>query len=183
MEKENYSQLELFSGQTAASSPKPCLSSRVMIFLKNYERTLLIVMGFLITSVISFSLGVERGKRNMAMKDSVLRLDMAAKKELPPLQVRPLAQAQKLTLAPAPVAVQANKQSMGAFTVQVASYLKRELAQKEAQSLKKKGVSAAVIPKGKYFILCAGNFSDRRSAEMLLTRLRKQYRDCRIRTM
>ncbi|MCX5713630.1 MAG: SPOR domain-containing protein [Candidatus Omnitrophica bacterium] len=174
MERENYSQLELFSGGSSVAFPKPCLSSRVVSFIRSYEKVILVTMGFLITGIIFFSLGVERGKRCVVVSNSASRMDMAIKKEVPRIQPVPVAAAK--VAAVKAVAVQA-------FTIQIASYLKRDLAQKEALALNKKGISAAIFPKGNYFMLCAGNFSDRRSAEMLLARLKKQYRDCMIRKM
>ncbi|MCX5697193.1 MAG: SPOR domain-containing protein [Candidatus Omnitrophica bacterium] len=222
MENENYSQLELFSASAPAASPKNLrLSSRVLSFLRHYERVILVVMGLLITSVIAFSFGVERGKRCVVNFPRV-NLDAQASVVLPSLRATPpkaagrsnpafkiasvaslprndnravlvkvpkqpvVSQVQAFT----PLEKTANRERNSltgftptAFTVQIASYVSRDHAQKEAISLSKRGIPSTVIPKGKYFILCAGNFSNRQAAETFLTKLKKQYRDCQVRKM
>ena len=47
--------------------------------------------------------------------------------------------------------------------------------------LKKKGLSTLVLPKGRFIVLCVGRFSDKQTAQPVLTELKKQYRDCFIR--
>ena len=69
------------------------------------------------------------------------------------------------------------------YTVQVASFQTRKYAQKEAEVLRKKGFSPLVLPKGKYSILCVGNFSSRETAKPLLSKLRQRYRDCFVRRL
>jgi len=71
----------------------------------------------------------------------------------------------------------------GRFTVQLASYQNKTLAQKEAQNLKKNGYTPLIIPKGKYLILCVGNFTDESKAKSILSKLKKQYNDSRIRRL
>ncbi len=205
MENENYSQLELFTGSAPVASPKNLhLSSRVLSFLGHYESVILVVIGLLITSIIAFSFGVERGKRCAVNLPQVSRPAPVVAAQIPARivpkaitqtsrqpAVSPVAQA-FTPLEKAQTARPVRKEfsngvkernSLTGFTVQIASYASRDYAQKEALSLNKKGISAAVIAKGKYFILCAGNFSNRQAAEMLLTKLKKQYRDCMVRKM
>jgi cell division septation protein DedD len=137
-------------------------------------------MGFLITCLIAFALGVERGRR-YASSLSLPRPPpgQAAQAMAPPVKV---AVAARQLIAQREMSIN-NPPLASGFTVQIASYQKREYAQREALSLNKRGITAIVIPKGSYFILCAGRFSDRRDAEQLLGRLKKQYRDCWIRRM
>jgi hypothetical protein len=65
----------------------------------------------------------------------------------------------------------------------VASYQSKTHAQKEAEALRKKGVTPLVLSKGDYIIVCVGNFSNRDAAKSLLLDLRKRYQDCYIRRL
>lgn len=200
MEKQAHSQLELFSQDTPQARPNPCASSRVLCFLKQYEKAILILMGFLVTSVVSFSLGVEKG-RKMFVSNSSMRMDMAMARVvlrpavlaagpkdkflLPEKQAKP--QVVPLPRPPAPQAnspaQNAKEKKQGIFTLQLASYQKRDFAQKEAAVLSKKGIAAFVLAKGNYFVLYSGNFPSRQAAKMLLAKFKKQYRDCIVRRL
>jgi hypothetical protein len=64
VEKQDYSQSELFSapdnsGQYKGRLPKNPFFLRI----RGYEKAMLLIMGLVLISIISFSLGVERGKR------------------------------------------------------------------------------------------------------------------------
>ena len=64
VEKQDYSQSELFSpsdngGQYKRQLPKNSFFLR----FRGYEKVMLLIMGLVLTSIISFSLGVEKGRR------------------------------------------------------------------------------------------------------------------------
>ena len=64
VEKQDYSQSELFStgdnsGQYKGRSP----GNPFLLRIRGYEKAMLLIMGLVLTSIISFSFGVERGKR------------------------------------------------------------------------------------------------------------------------
>jgi hypothetical protein len=72
-EKQNYSQSELFSpadnsGQYKMRVPKNPFFLRI----RGYEKTMLLIMGLVLTGIISFSLGVEKGKRVGLIKNDNL---------------------------------------------------------------------------------------------------------------
>ena len=63
-EKQDYAQGELFNqsldnGQYKPRIPKLPFFTRI----RGYEKTMLVVMGLVLASIVSFSLGVEKGKR------------------------------------------------------------------------------------------------------------------------
>ncbi|MCX5699877.1 MAG: SPOR domain-containing protein [Candidatus Omnitrophica bacterium] len=64
VEKQDYSQSELFSPGENSGQYKP-RSHKNPFFLRfrGYEKVMLLIMGLVLTSIISFSLGVEKGKR------------------------------------------------------------------------------------------------------------------------
>jgi hypothetical protein len=73
----------------------------------------------------------------------------------------------------------------GGYTVQVASYKTNNGAQKEAATLKQKGFSDVfIVPKGKYVILCIGNFEKKEEADFFgQKKLKSRYQDLRVRSL
>jgi hypothetical protein len=74
---------------------------------------------------------------------------------------------------------------VGAYTVQVASYKTNNRAEQEAAALIKKGFSDVfVVPKGKYVILCIGNFQKKEEADFFSEKkLKSRYKDLIVRSM
>jgi len=176
MEKGNFSQLELFAQAKRHSQGKMDTPNTFWNYIRNYERVILVIIGFIITGVVSFSLGVEKGKR-LAVLKSEAYLDMA--KSTHSINK----QALKNTAQKQDISKSAPKGTNRQYTVQVATFQTRTYAQKEAEVLRKKGFLPLVLPKGKYSILCVGNFSSQKTAKSLLSKLKQRYRDCFIRRL
>ncbi|MEK6727903.1 MAG: SPOR domain-containing protein [Candidatus Omnitrophota bacterium] len=187
MDKESGLQLELFSG----ADNGPLAASREKSYshfkrLRNYERTLLMIIGIAATAIISFSFGVEKG-RNLSLLQNNPRFDIGIQTP----QVLP----QQAKNKEAPVTVQPKSnikideggkplpQEKIAFTIQLASYKTKAYAEKEAKALKKKGLFPLILTKGNYIVLCVGSFRNKENALSLLTQLEKKYNGCRIRRL
>ena len=168
MERQENNQLELFSQSNASIQRLRSTDSSFLARIRQYEKTILIIIAIIISSIVSFSLGVEKGKKI-------------------PQTVQPAAQlSERLQVVPKPQSAREDQkiqESIGSFTIQIASYKSKTLAQKEAQSLKKKGLSPAVLSKGGYNVLCVGNFSSKKEAQTLLLELKKRYAGCYIRRL
>lgn len=192
MERQNNSQLELFSQTSDSAGLKSrTLNSSFLAYIWGYEKTILIIIGIMITSVISFSLGVEKG-RKISLSNNSQRLDVALKTETrtkaaatkqvtrQQQPVEPLKQTEKQNISEEPKV----KELIQAYTIQLASYKTRGFAEREAQALKKEGLPPPVVlSKGGYAVLCVGNFSSKQAAQQLLSELKKRYQDCRIRRL
>ncbi|MDD5116053.1 MAG: SPOR domain-containing protein [Candidatus Omnitrophica bacterium] len=64
-EKQDYSQGELFTQELDNGQYKPYIRSNPFFTrIRGYEKMLLLVMGLVLLSIVSFSLGVEKGKRS-----------------------------------------------------------------------------------------------------------------------
>ncbi len=183
MEKLKHSQLELFSELKSHSESGKRMGNPFFAYIWNYEKIILIIIGFIITGIVSFSLGVVKGQRIIMLKTNS-NIDIATT-----AQPRVSVQTTEENLIQSPV-VKENiiketkpKEYIQTYTIQVASYKTKTHAQKEAQNLTKKGMSALVLSKGPYTILCVGNFSDKVTAKSLLLELKKRYRDCFIRRL
>jgi cell division protein FtsN len=194
MDKKGHTQLELFSRAKGTAGLMPQTRHSFLGFIWNYEKAILIIVGFIITATVSFALGVEKGKRTATLK-SRPRAFMASGEDaikqattpLPaPAQAKPEPQ---LKPAPTPrqevVATPAAlvKESAASYTIQVASFKKEASAQREIDTLKKKGLVASILSKGKYLVVCVGSFMQKDEAKKLLSELKKRYQDCFIRRL
>lgn len=173
--REPHSQLELFSAPENSAGVKNPVHRQLWGYVQNYEKAVIVSICFILSSVISFTLGIEKGKRLSVIKETP-RFDMAVKTKQPDKFQVPVT-------APKQVAEPPIQKNFKNFTIQLASYQKKTYAQKEADILRKKGFTALVISKGAYSIVCVGNFSDAQKAKSLLSELRKKYRDGFIRRL
>jgi len=183
MKIQDYQQLELFSQTENQNQKKTQISHLFLKFIWAWEKTILIIIGLIITGIISFSLGVEKGKRITRLgTDS--RLDIALKRQKPQALLATAAAKQISSVPQAqPITKEEPQDYLAKYTIQVASFSNKTSAQREVEVLKKRGLSSIVLPKGKFTIVCVGNFSQRQEAESLLPKLKKQYQDCLIRRL
>ncbi|MCU0652372.1 MAG: SPOR domain-containing protein [Candidatus Omnitrophica bacterium] len=176
-------QLELFSGNKNTSDGRIASRRPFWSYIRGYERFIMVVIGFIVTGIICFSIGVEKGKQTAGLLKVNSRFDTAG---LQPQQRTAAVLQQKQ--APAMPKEQESSNSgtdndSNNYTIQIASYQSRAVAQREAEFLKKKGFSTIVIAKGTYTILCVGNFPNKQKANTSLVEMKKKYRDCFIRRL
>jgi len=62
----------------------------------------------------------------------------------------------------------------GRYTIQVATALQRDLAEKELQKLVKKGFDPFLVTRGRFIEICVGSFDTVANAKSLLSRLRTE---------
>ena len=192
MEKRTHSQLELFS-QTKNSDDIITSSQHSFFnYVRYYEKFILIIVVFMITAIISFSLGVEKGKSITTLK-SQPRFDFASSIKQPKLMI-PLnvpatinmrnkanTEIKKEEVIHSPeIKV---REYMVNYTIQVASFQNKTSAQKEMGALKRKGFSVSLVSKGRYQVVYVGNFSQKEDARTLLAQLKRRYQDCFIRRL
>lgn len=193
MDKKGYAQLELFSPGKNAASAIPHSRHSFLGLIWNYEKAILLIVGYIITATISFALGVEKGKNIVTIKtqprafmapgtDSLKQTPavkpVQAKPE-PSLKLAPTLKEEEAVALPA-VTV---KNSLAGYTIQVASFKKEASAQKEIDALKKKGFVASVLSKGEHLVVCVGSFMGKNEAQTILSELKKRYQDCFIRRL
>lgn len=187
MEREHNSQLELFSQD--AESGKITSRTTDYSFLKRiwaYERSILVIIAIVITGIISFSLGVEKGKRLAAVRNTA-RFDVALKTQNPKPQpvLKQIIRQERYDNLPIKANQDTGSENLLAsgYTIQLASYKTKGYAQKEADQLKRSGLSPIILSKGNYTILCVGNFPTQEKAQSLLSELSKRYKGCYTRRL
>jgi hypothetical protein len=207
MAKERPSQLELFSRDDDSEQLVVArnVDSGIIDYIKLYEKAILVIIGFVVTGIVAFCFGVEKGK-TIAVSGSSPRFDVAAspkdqpdsrdvftRREIPKTiksqgsssdvsfsikgQLKNMPVKQEIILEQSP------QQDKGGFTIQIASYQARDGAEKEMAKLRQKGFSPLVIKKGSYSVVCVGTFNNKETARSLLTQLKSKYRDCYIRRL
>ena len=187
-------QFELFP-KTAQDPHQP---HKPRFFLSNitlsFENIIVLTVFLFMGIILSFSVGVERGKRLVSSENPSFKATLVAEKETKkealkeiviPEEIHETVTAKAETLEP----VESQQGGLTReslqkyFTIQVASFKTREHAEKEADILVKKGFESFVIPKGKYIIVCAGKFLTRDDAKNFSSQLKYKYKDCLIRSM
>ncbi|MDD5465310.1 MAG: SPOR domain-containing protein [Candidatus Omnitrophica bacterium] len=70
-ERQNYSQSELFTQSSDNGHYKPHIPKNPFFLrIRGYEKIMLLIMGLVLVSIVSFSMGVENGKRGAFAKNS-----------------------------------------------------------------------------------------------------------------
>lgn len=169
--------MELFSQTGEGVEFKANPANPLLARIWNHEKAILMITAILITGIISFSLGVERGKK-IVSKGEVDKLLEPVKTQSSAPVFKPMVKKDEVVKP-----VFSVMQQQGAFTIQVASFKTKVNAQKEAEILKRRGFDASISTKGSYVILCVGNFLNKEAAQPLLTELNKRYGSCTIRRL
>lgn len=194
MEREDHSQLELFSQEGSESQVRvPAGHSSFLRRIRAYEKSILMIICFVITAIISFSLGVEKGRKLASVDSFSERASLPVQKQQTTVieENNQDSAADKKPLLYGDTATIVKKEQVGfkgrssGYTIQLASYKTMAYAQKEGEFLKKKGLLPVFLTKGNYTVLCIGNFSSRDAAGSLLSELKKQkrYSGCLIRRL
>ena len=189
------SQFELFPGAGISSDRTDKPQFLFASLTLSIENIVISTIFILMAIVFSFSAGVEKGKKiTITTPGKVIPYETTTMVNAKPSQKPLVTTNAAKTVIPNTVNEDVTKEkSLDAplkqeildspFTIQVASFAKDEYAQKEAMALKKKGYEISVILKGKYSIVCVGKFSRKDEATVILSRLKKTYKDCMIRRL
>jgi hypothetical protein len=182
------SQLELFDQTTGPQAAHKGESRIFLSYLLRYEKTIIVFICIIITNVIAFSVGVERGKQwhqpqTLPPAHPISSVPVRVAPEAQPISVPVLTQTNAAVKPQTQSVTQKDVLTSQGFTIQIASFQTGSAAQAAASQLKKKGFSAQTITKGKFTILCVGTYATRKNAEAVLVQLKKKYQDCYIRRL
>jgi len=167
---------------------KPLFPQHKLNISVSYEALIIVLIGLVLTISIIFSLGVERGRNLEFVKVSSKGEGMVAETKAEESRTQPAEKPVEVQKQPEvkPQEEQVEKaipapSEEEPFTIQVASFRTRALAEKELSRLENIGYSSDVFKKGKFFIVCVGNYSKKELAQQTLSDLRRVYADCYIR--
>jgi hypothetical protein len=184
---------ELFKMGGAATQEIPNITKPS--WLDSFRVTLridhLMIAGILalVLYVLIFSFGVEKGKRYATAKIRAEQARQEAQRELlaapenspsisqttgsagsTPPAVLPVT---AVTIEP-PKAVAGEAALNGQYTIQVITFTNEQRAEQEVGRLKKSGYRAFIIPRGKYFQVCADAFQTVSEAKQKMSQLKQQ---------
>lgn len=201
----NQTQFELFPStrsKTLEPGKKKFLIRPLML---RGENMIVLAAVLVMSMVVSFSLGVERGKkasfsdarRQLVQWKKDLEVSLQAKyqkmAQTSPAPAQPVAEKNVTSdtaeaydppvktdaEAPAPVEKKVDNQ----YTIQVASFKLEKHAKQEALTLKNKGFETLVMPKGNYMIVCVGQFKEHGEAKDFSRKLKGDYKDLLVRRL
>lgn len=146
-------------------------------FTISYDAMTLCCILFIVVLVVTFALGVDRGKLIGSQKPK-----LATQSSLKQEAIKPVLQPQLPPVpVPAPEAVKASVSVIENYTIQLVTYTSPEPARQICEKLRQKGYSPFVIVSGKYYQVCTGNYPARAEAEKDLAALKKNYKDSFVR--
>lgn len=159
---------------------KPLFPQHRLNIAISYEALIIGLIGLVLTTSIIFSLGVERG-RSLEFVEAPLNVkevqvqpaEKASEGQKQP-EVKPKEQEIEKTVPVAP--------AQKPFTIQVATFRTRTLAERESSRLKNIGYSSDVLKKKELFIVCVGAYAKKELAQQTLRDLKRIYKDCYVRT-
>lgn len=169
---------------------KPLFPQHKLNISVSYEAFIIGLIGLVLIISIIFSLGVERGRNLEFAKGSYKDIQPQVGTKVKEPQIQPTEK---------PIEVEAQKQpetkpseqeikkvvpvptEEKPFTIQVASFKTRTLAEKELAHLKNIGYSSDVLKKGNFFIVCVGTYEKKELAQQTLRDLTRIYKDCYVR--
>lgn len=167
---------------------KPLFPQHRLNISVSYEMLIISLIGLVLTTSIIFSLGVERGRNLEFVEASDNGARVVA-------ETKPKESQTQSTEKPVEIQKQSEIKSKEEeikkitpvpseekpFTIQVASFRTRTLAEKELLRLKNIGYSSDVLRKGKFFIVCVGAYGKKELAKQTLRNLKQIYKDCYVR--
>ncbi|MGE5279243.1 MAG: SPOR domain-containing protein [Deltaproteobacteria bacterium] len=154
------------------------------------QSVIILVLCVVMLLVVSFALGVERGK--LIARNSVPPAPAAWEKPAAPAaeteirvsSTQPVKEIQEPAAAAAPQApappAQQEGPAAGNYVIQVASLKTEEAAARLAQTLSKEGWPSFTKASGDYVVVLAGSFSKKEEAQNRIGELKKTYTDCFI---
>ncbi len=151
------------------------------------EHVLLGAILLILAGCFVFFLGVLRGK-SLAGVSGVSAAPPVAQRPAGPLPVRMQTvrvAAPETASAPPAVsqtpqparATEARRDSGKPYTIQLVTYKKRDLAEKEVAALRRSGFYSAVIPSGDYYQVCVGQYAGMDDAKKDLKLFGSRYKD------
>jgi len=176
MEEKDTTQKELFK-EFSQSGKRPGrfswfkrpIAFRPLVFIFSYEKFIFLIIILLIILTVIFSLGVEQGKR------------IAQAIKTPTDTILPTVTLPATPLKITPPSVKEQKEIVKeTFTIQLATFAEKSLAEKEMVNLKNKGYQSFLAISGKYYLVCLGSFNDKEQAKVVLTKLKTIYKDAYI---
>jgi hypothetical protein len=166
--------------------PKSSYLEKTFITLR-LDQTIGLTLVLLIIYVLSFSWGVEKGKKSLeshgvrpvsaevlAPETSQSVVASAVKTPLGAVLGESVPKEVPITVAELPNPVAKVMKPEGKYTIQHVTYITQAAADREIQKLAQKGYNSFIIPSGKHLQVCIAAFPTHQDASKTLKQLRTQ---------
>ncbi len=198
--KQEETQQELFnefSGELKKTERFPSISrpQKPILFSTSVEQIILVSIILILAGCLIFFLGILRGKF-LASKGQVTAPVRIAPEPVRPTAVTSIAPKQaaapllkvkpsaasvalpaKASVKPSPATLDLNKH----YTIQLVTYKKKDLAEKEVAGLRRNGFYSSIIASGDYYQVCVGQYATKEEAKKDLKVFGSKYKDCFLR--
>ncbi|MFH1799791.1 MAG: SPOR domain-containing protein [Candidatus Omnitrophota bacterium] len=169
-----------------STAPKASYLEKTFITLR-LDQTIGLTLVLLMIYVLSFSWGVEKGKKSLegqgvrsvptevvSPEASQTVVASVSKTPLPTMVDRSVPKEIPITVAELPKPVAKVVKPEGKYTIQHVTYITQAAADREIQKLSQKGYHSFVIPSGKHLQVCIEGFQTHQDASKMLKQLRTQ---------
>ena len=132
----------------------------------SFEHIVLVSIFFMMSCIASFSLGVEKGRReaNITKDRGQETVDKGKMTSIETIETY-------------------KKASTDKYVIQLASFRESSPAKEEIATLKKLGYNADMKKSGDYYQVYIGFFDNEKGAQKLRNKLKKRYKDCYIKRL
>ncbi len=189
--QQEETQQELFTEFSGATKrverfPKIAKTHKPLLLRTTIEQGILVGIGLILTGCFVFFLGVLRGKYLSVRVPQVwVQKKAQASPATPqktaaftgaPVKAAAYPQAPSVKSATEPPA-RVNKP----YTIQLSTYRKQDLAEKEVVELRRSGFYSTLISSNGYYVVCAGQYDTKEAAKKDLKIFSAKYKDCFLR--
>lgn len=190
MQSELFTQFSPGEIKNPGRFPPVPKTHKPILLTTSVEQLILAGIGLILLSCFIFFLGVIRGKSIAPESSQGPPIRMTAPALAPlatkvsrsaltaPISAPAQTPASSVKSASAPSMKENPKKP---YTIQLVTYKKSELAQKEVAGLRKAGYYSAVIPSGDYYLVCVGQYASIDDAKKDLRTFGARYKDCFLR--
>ncbi|MFA4981524.1 MAG: SPOR domain-containing protein [Candidatus Omnitrophota bacterium] len=176
---------------------------RKFVFTLTLEKTVFIAIGIIMAMVVVYALGVEAGKSIKGPKTaaySECRAKAAVSVAEPHVRTVKLTRGSTSVPPPQNLSTAAGRKSLAVnaaarqpkaqavvkpYTIIAVTLTRRDTAMQEVERLRKEGISAYIVPSGKYFQVRTGSYQSAISvqAKQDLIKVRRQFKDAYLKQL
>ncbi len=163
--------------------PSVTKTQKPILLSTNIEQIILAGILLILSLCLVFFLGVLRGQSlSRSRTPTAIETRTAGPGAIEAALVRPIIRTPEIKPPSAPAAALPVGQNLNKpYTIQLVTYKKKELAEKDVAEFRRRGVAAMIITSADYYQVCAGQYLNKGEAKKDLKLFSARYRDCFLR--
>ncbi len=171
------------TGKALKRSPYDPKFQKPMLVTTSLEQIILAGILLILAACFVFFLGMLRGKAiaPAARPHTVAEVSPALVSNRPAAAVTQESTGRSAAPADVPRAGARGQETGKPYTIQLATYKRRDMAEKEAADLRRGGYSSLIVPNGGFFEVRAGEYANKEEAKKDLKFFASRYSGCYLR--